>query len=63
MKLLIAILIALAIPLTAHACTAFYQSERISGLNKICYYSHLGSDVAYTFKSYEVCPVTIDVAH
>ena len=46
---------------SAYAGKAFYKSERISGLNKICYYDHMGSEVAITIKSHELCPMTIDV--
>ena len=45
------------------ACLAFYKGERISGLNKICYYDHLGSTVAFNVKSYELCPINIEVRH
>jgi hypothetical protein len=35
---------------------AFYVGERISGLNKICLYNHLGSAVATTIASTAICP-------
>lgn len=45
------------------ACTAFYDSETVNGSAKICYYDHLGSTVAYTVRSYELCPLNIQVRH
>lgn len=47
----------------AFACTAFFKGEYIDGLNKICLYDHLGSTHAETFRSYQVCPVTVQVPH
>ena len=64
MKKLIVLLVACAIPAApAFACSAFFQYEQISGMNKICTYDHLGSAYAMTIKSYQICPVTIKVAH
>ena len=37
----------------------FLEGERISGLNKICYYDCAGSAAAITIKSYQLCPLTI----
>ena len=58
MKKLLAILL-LSMP--AYAGTAFYTGERVSGMNKICYYDHLGSQVAITIKATQICPMTINV--
>lgn len=58
-KLLFTLLIAASF--SASAGTAFYKGEKISGMNKICYYDHIGSEVAITIKSYDICPVTIQV--
>lgn len=63
MKSIVLLLIALAIPVAAHACTAFYQDDYVSGQNRICIYDHLGSDHIVTIKVYQVCRVTIRVAH
>lgn len=64
MKKLIVILIATTVLFTtAYACTAFFKGERVSGMNKICYYEHLGSTVAYNVKSHELCPISIHVPH
>ena len=46
---------------TAVAGTAFLSGEQTSGMNKICYYDHLGSTVAITISSVELCPLSIQV--
>ena len=61
MKKTLLLISAVLISFSVSAGTAFYKGETISGLNKICYYDHLGSTVAITKKAYEVCPVTINV--
>lgn len=38
---------------------AYKKTEYQSGFNKICIYSRLGSDEAYTFKSTDICPASI----
>jgi len=47
----------------AIACTAFYTHETASGMNKICYYDHLGSQVAMTVRNVDICPLTFKVKH
>lgn len=37
----------------------FNTGERISGLNKICYYDCLRGEVAITIDSYKLCPISI----
>ncbi len=54
-------LVLILVSFSAYADTAFYKYDYISGLNRICIYDYLGSDVALTIKSYQVCPVTIEV--
>ena len=49
--------------LNAFACIAFYTSESVSGLNKICYYNHLGSTVALTVSNTTICPINIQWRH
>ena len=44
-----------------NAATAFLKGERTSGFNKICFYDNMGSEVAITIKSTDLCPLTIDV--
>ena len=44
----------------AYATTCFKTGERISGMNKICYYNCLGSEAAITISSVALCPLTIE---
>jgi len=55
------VLVLALISSSAYAGTAFFKYERISGINKICFYDHLGSEVAITIKSYELCPLTLNL--
>ena len=41
-------------------CMCFSTGERLSGLNKICYYSCCGGDAALTISSTSLCPLTIN---
>jgi hypothetical protein len=45
----------------AHAGTAFFKYERITGLTKQCVYDYLGSEYVITLQSYQLCPITITV--
>lgn len=56
-------LIALALAVPAHACTAFLENEYTQGTSKVCIYDHLGSVHTINIKSYEVCAVTVRVDH
>jgi ABC-type spermidine/putrescine transport system permease subunit II len=58
---IITAILALAIATPAQAGTAFYKREYISGMNKICIYDHLGSEVAITIRATSLCPLSIDV--
>ncbi len=60
MKIAITVLL-IALSFSATAGTAFFKYERISGMNKICVYDYMGSDVVITIKSYKLCSPTIDV--
>lgn len=40
---------------------AFYTGEITQGLNKVCYYNHLGSIVTLTVRAVELCPLTVEV--
>lgn len=55
------ILATLFLSLSAWSATAFLKGQYTSGMNRICIYDHLGSDYFLTIKSYEVCPVSIEV--
>lgn len=61
-KLIIALIVTLAAS-SAYACTAFFDRDYVSGMSRVCIYKHLGSDYAMTIKSYEICPITIEVDH
>ena len=50
----------LSVSLSATAGTAFFKYEYTSGMNKVCVYDDLGSNVAITIKSYQLCPLTIN---
>lgn len=45
---------------TRVALMCFKTGERISGLNKICYYNCAGSEAAITIKSHQLCPLSIN---
>src|SRR5688572_19883017 len=64
MKILLCVLCVLASVLLcqakAFAATGFKTGERVSGLNKICYYDVLGSDYSITIGAAQLCPITID---
>lgn len=45
----------------AHAGTAFFKYERVTGMTKQCYYDYLGSEYVRTMRSIDICPLTIQV--
>lgn len=45
----------------AYASTAFLKGETVSGMNKICFYDNMGSEVAITIGAAQLCPLTIHV--
>jgi len=45
---------------SAKAVVCFKKGQYVSGFNKICIYSCLGSDTAITIKNTQLCPLTID---
>lgn len=53
--------LAIAVHYSRAGGTAFYVGERVSGLYKICYYNYMGSTIAITIKSYQLCPLTIQM--
>ena len=53
----------MALATSAEACTAFLSGERTSGMNKICFYDHLGSDYAITVGAVKLCPLTVTARH
>ena len=60
MNKLITVLL-LSASFNAVAGAAFFKYERISGVNKICFYDYIGSEVAITIASYKLCPLSINV--
>jgi hypothetical protein len=47
----------------AHALAGvmcFKKGERVSGMNKICFYDCMGSAAAITIGAVELCPLTIE---
>jgi len=54
-------LILMGVVALAYAGTAFFKSEKVSGMNKICFYDHMGSEVAITISATSLCPLTIEV--
>ena len=61
MKKLTAAIFAIVFASSAFAGTAFFKYERTSGMNKICFYDYLGSEVAITQSAVSLCPLTISV--
>lgn len=57
-KLLVVAL--LAVTSSAHAGIAFLKHDYVSGMNRICVYNDLGSDVHRTIKATELCPLSIN---
>jgi len=44
---------------TQMAMMCFLEGERMSGLNKICFYNCAGSEAAITVAAYSLCPLNI----
>jgi hypothetical protein len=44
-------------PYQSYRPVALYQGERVSGLNKMCFYSRVGSIESYNFPSASICPL------
>jgi hypothetical protein len=44
----------------SNATTGFLVGDRLSGLNKICYYNVLGSTYTLNISSSQLCPLTYD---
>lgn len=38
---------------------AFFKTSYVSGMNRICLYNRLGSQVAYTVGATDLCPMTL----
>ena len=59
MKKLILILMLVSAP--CMAVMAFKSGEAVTGMTKQCFYNYLGSTYTITIKSYELCPITINL--
>ena len=44
---------------TSASATGFLTGSYVSGMNRVCLYNQLGSTVAITIKSFELCPLSI----
>jgi hypothetical protein len=44
-------------------CMAFFMYERTDGMNRVCYYNHLGYTIPYVVHVIKTCPLTIEVPH
>ena len=54
-------LLILAFTTSVNATTCFLKGERVSGMNKICYYDCLGSEAAITIGATQLCPLTVNM--
>ena len=59
-KIVILLGIFMTLTLSLNATTGFLVSEKMSGMNKICFYNVLGSTYTLNVKSYELCPLTYE---
>ena len=57
MKTVILVLVTLFASASANAC--FLKGERISGMNKICYYDCVDGERAITIGATELCPLSL----
>ena len=45
----------------AYTATAYKTGQAVTGQTKQCYYNYAGSTYTLTIKSYELCPLSIEV--
>ena len=50
----------LVLSAVSNAATGFLSGERISGMNKICYYNVLGSTYTLNIGMTDLCPLSYD---
>jgi hypothetical protein len=48
-------------PRNAYAETCFLSGEKVSGINRICYYECASGDAAITIDAADPCPMTISL--
>lgn len=60
-KWMIALIVASALATLAATPTetCFYKSDKVDGLNRICFYSCVSGDAATTIKASQICPLSI----
>lgn len=59
-KIILGLATIMLLSISAQATTGFLSGERISGMNKMCFYNVLGSTYTLNVKSYDLCPLTYD---
>ena len=55
-----AMIVLVSLSVMANAATGFLKGERVSGMNKICYYDVLGSTYTLNIGMVELCPLSYD---
>jgi hypothetical protein len=55
-----AIFVLVSLSIMANAATGFLKGDRVSGMNKICYYDVLGSTYTLNIGMVELCPLSYD---
>lgn len=59
-KLMLGLIAFAVLNSSAFATMGFLKGEKISGMNKICYYDVLGSIYTLNVSSIELCPLTAE---
>jgi|GEM_PF-1977701 len=59
-KIMLILTLTISMSLSLYATTGFLVSEKMSGMNRICFYDALGSIYTLNVKSYELCPLTYE---
>lgn len=57
----LALAFGLLVAMSAEAGTAFFKYEIEQGLTKLCVYDYIGNIHSITLKSYQICPISIQV--
>ena len=52
------LIVLVSLSIMANAATGFLKGERVSGMNKICYYDVLGSTYTLNIGMVELCPLS-----
>lgn len=59
-KIVLVMMVLMSLSNSAFATMGFLKGEKISGMNKICYYDVLGSIYTLNIGSIELCPLTAE---